>query len=94
MEANSRFVKPEGRNVNDGIDSSPCSLQYVRIDDVVKQLLQLGPGALMAKLDVKDSTGSPGRSLPPGGAVEQEDLCGRSLALRSMFGTENIHSTS
>ena len=46
---------PEGKSVNDGIDSSRCSLQYVRIDDVVKQLLHLGPGALMAKLDVKSA---------------------------------------
>lgn len=46
---------PEGKSVNDGIDPSRCSLQYVRIDEVVKQLLQLGPGALMAKLDVKSA---------------------------------------
>ena len=39
---------PEGRSVNDGIDSSLISLQYVRVDDIAKQLLQLGPGALMA----------------------------------------------
>ena len=46
---------PEGRSINDGISSSHCSLQYVRVDDVVEQLLQLGPGALMAKLDVKSA---------------------------------------
>jgi hypothetical protein len=46
---------PEGRSVNDGISSDLCSLQYVKVDDVVRQLLQLGPGALMAKLDVKSA---------------------------------------
>jgi hypothetical protein len=37
---------------NDGISSDLCSLQYVKVDDVVRQLLQLG---LMAKLDVKSA---------------------------------------
>ena len=47
--------RPEEKSVNDGINPSHCSLQYVRVDDVVKQLLRLGPGALMAKLDVKSA---------------------------------------
>ena len=46
---------PEGRSVNDGISSDLCTLQYTRVDDVVRQLLQLGPGALMAKLDIKST---------------------------------------
>ena len=46
---------PEGRSVNDGISPDLCSLQYVKVDDVVQQVLQLGPGALMAKLDVKSA---------------------------------------
>ena len=46
---------PDGRSVNDGISPELCSLQYVRVDDVAKQLLELGPGALMAKMDIKSA---------------------------------------
>ena len=46
---------PDGRSVNDGISSELCSLHYTRVDEVARQLLQLGPGALMAKLDVKSA---------------------------------------
>ena len=46
---------PDGKSVNDGISSELCSLQYTRVDHVVRQLLQLGPGALMAKLDIKSA---------------------------------------
>ena len=46
---------PNGKSVNDGISSELCSLRYTRVDEVVRHLLQLGPGALMAKLDVKSA---------------------------------------
>ena len=46
---------PEGRSVNDGIDPGLCSLKYVRVDDVVRRLVQMGPGAEMAKIDVKSA---------------------------------------
>ena len=46
---------PEGKSVNDGIDPELCSLKYVRVDDVVRRLLQLGPGMEMAKTDVKSA---------------------------------------
>ena len=46
---------PEGKSVNDGIDPELCSLKYVRVDDVVRRLLQLGPGVEMAKIDVKSA---------------------------------------
>ena len=32
-----------------------CSLRYTRVDEVVRQFVQLGPGVLMAKLDVKSA---------------------------------------
>ena len=41
------------RNVNNGISSELCLLRYTRVDEVVCQLLQLGPGALIVKLDIK-----------------------------------------
>lgn len=44
---------PEGKSVNDGISPELCSLKYVRVDDVVRKLLDLGPGAKMAKMDIK-----------------------------------------
>ena len=36
---------PEGRSVNDGISSEICSLQYMHMEEVLKSLLELGPGA-------------------------------------------------
>ena len=44
---------PEGKSVNDDISSELCTLQYTRVHHVVRQLLQLGLGALMAKIDIK-----------------------------------------
>ena len=44
---------PEGRSVNNGISGELCSLQYMRIEEVVRRLLKLGPGAQMAKMDIK-----------------------------------------
>ena len=41
---------PEGKSVNDGIDPGLCSLKYVRVDDVVRRLLQLGPGGRWLRL--------------------------------------------
>ena len=46
---------PEGRSVNDAISPEQCSLQYVKVDDVVRKLLELGPAALMAKIDIKSA---------------------------------------
>ena len=44
---------PEGSSVNDAIDSKLCSLQYVSVDQVAAAAQKLGPGALMAKIDIK-----------------------------------------
>ena len=48
---------PEGKsvNVNDGISPELCSLHYVKVDDVARKVVQLGPGALMAKIDIKSA---------------------------------------
>ena len=46
---------PEGRRINDCVDSELCSLKYVRVDDVVRRLIHLGPGAEMAKINVKSA---------------------------------------
>ena len=39
--------------VNDGIDRDMCSISYITIDQVVDIILQLGHGALLAKVDIK-----------------------------------------
>ena len=44
---------PQGGSANDGIPKDPFSLHYVSVDDAIRALVALGPGALMAKFDVR-----------------------------------------
>ncbi len=44
---------PYGHSVNDGIEKELSSLSYVSVDEVVEQVLKLGKGTLMAKMDIK-----------------------------------------
>jgi hypothetical protein len=44
---------PEGLSVNDGICQEWCSLQYTSMDNKVEIIQLLGPGAILAKLDMK-----------------------------------------
>ena len=46
---------PTGHSVNDGTPKEPYSLHYASVDDAIRILLRLGPGALMAKFDVKSA---------------------------------------
>ena len=46
---------PDGQSVNGGISSELCSFTYAKVDDVVQRLVELGPGAMMAKIDVKSA---------------------------------------
>ena len=46
---------PEGARVNDGVTKSLSSLSYVRIQDVMEGIQQLGPGALLAKIDIRSA---------------------------------------
>ena len=46
---------PPQHSVNDGIPKDPFSLQYISVDDAIKILMVLGPGALMAKFDVESA---------------------------------------
>ena len=41
--------------MNDGIDKEWCSLSYVSVDFIVKQVVLLGKGTLMAKMDIKSA---------------------------------------
>ena len=40
------YLVSEGASVNDGIQKELCSLQYVKVDEVVDTILKLGPGIL------------------------------------------------
>jgi len=42
-----------GARVNDGIDPHEFTLHYITVDQVIRQVSKLGPGALMAKFDVE-----------------------------------------
>ena len=46
---------PELHSVNDGIPKELCSLLYCSVDNVVRQVLQLGKGTNLAKLVVKNA---------------------------------------
>ena len=46
---------PGGNSINDGISKELASLSYVSVDEVVVRVLQLGRGALMAKMDIKQA---------------------------------------
>ncbi len=43
---------PSGSSVNDGISRELSSLHYVSIDTAVRRILELGRGALLAKVDI------------------------------------------
>ena len=46
---------PKGSSVNDGISRQLCSLTYMKVDQVVQQVLSLGKGALLAKIDIESA---------------------------------------
>lgn len=46
---------PGGSSVNDGIGIAECSLQYIRLDEIILMISKYGPGALMAKFDVESA---------------------------------------
>ena len=46
---------PEGWSVNDGIAKELATLTYVSIDDVMAWVLDLGRGALLAKMDIRQA---------------------------------------
>ena len=43
----------QGGSINGGIEKELCSLSYISVDQVASCVLMLGPGALMAKMDLK-----------------------------------------
>ena len=51
--ASSWTFPPQGASVNDGIDPEEFTLHYITVDQVIRLVCKLGPGALMAKFDVE-----------------------------------------
>ena len=46
---------PDTLNVKDAISPEQCSLEYTKISDVVAEPNKMGPGTLLAKIDIKSS---------------------------------------
>ena len=46
---------PEGYSVNSGIEPELCSLQYLRMDDVVRRIASLGRETRLAKMDIESA---------------------------------------
>lgn len=44
---------PQGQSVNNRIDPSLCSLCYITVDEIAAIVTRLGPGALLAKVDIE-----------------------------------------
>ena len=47
------IVSYHGASVNDGIPKDQFSLRYLSVGSGIQKLVELGPGALMAKFDVE-----------------------------------------
>lgn len=46
---------PPGHSVNDGIAKELCSLHYSSVDEAAAKLMELGSGALLAKMDIRQA---------------------------------------
>ena len=55
MASHLGFIVSSGGSVNDGISRELASLQYTSLDHAVERILQLGPGTLLAKIDVSQA---------------------------------------
>ena len=46
---------PSGQSVNNGIPKDLCSLTYITVDTAIEQIMALGKGTLLAKIDIKSA---------------------------------------
>jgi len=46
---------PVGHSINDGIPKDLCTLTYITVDMAIKYILDMGPGTLLAKVDIKNA---------------------------------------
>ena len=70
----------EGRSANDGISGELCPLRHMHMEEAVRRLLKLGPGAQMAKMDTKvciklDGASASTGSFSAGCAVRGAGVC-------------------
>ena len=46
---------PSGQSVNDGIPKDLCLLTYITVDTAIEQIMALGKGTLLTKIDIKST---------------------------------------
>ena len=46
---------PTGHSINDGIPKPLCSLSYITVDSAIAEIMKLGRGTLLAKVDIKSA---------------------------------------
>lgn len=77
----------KGASVNGGIEKEICSLKYVSVDEALRAIVALGPGA---KFDIENAY----RLLPvhpdAGNEVERPAVCGCGSPLRTEVSTEDL----
>ena len=65
-------------SINDGMPKDLYSLTYITVDTAINYILTLGPGTLLAKVDIKSAFRvlplHPANCHPPGHALEQAAL--------------------
>ena len=80
------LTAPGTLSVNDGISPELCSLEYTKISAMVTELNKMGPGTLLAKIDIKSAyciiPVHPSGQTPPRNELERWHLCRYSSALR------------
>ena len=86
---------PHGESVNYGIDKELCTLSYVSVDNIVKTILTLKKGALMAKVDIKKRlqavTSTPRGSVIVGYGVARAGVRRHSIAVWTTLGAKDLH---
>ena len=49
------MVAHSRQSVNNGIPKNLCSMSYITIDNAIREILALGKGTLLAKIDIKSA---------------------------------------
>ena len=86
---------PEGSNMNDGIDLTLCSLEYVTVDVVAKVVVELSRGAFLSKVDIRSAylpndTCSSRRQVPARHVLGGKVIRGHGSAFRFEVGSQNF----
>ena len=46
---------PKNHRINDGIPKDLCSIKYITIEDAINDIITLGKGTMLAKVDIKSA---------------------------------------